>query len=294
MANMQFSALGTEWAIIIDAPSLDSQKLARLQSNIESATDAYDRECSRFIQSSQACAFRDQPAGMYHVSGRLAQILRVAQRLKHSTNGAYNPAVGGLMELLGYDSQYSFQAQPQAAREFVVPEWSIQGDRLQISGGVIFDIGGIGKGFWIDEVAKLIAAAGYKHFLVDGGGDLFGTTKADGSGWQIALEWPGDDQRAIGTVTLRNQGLAVSDVFKRRWDQWHHLISLKTKRPTQEIIWSAAVAENAWLADRATAALTLDWPRAQEIASTELGAQFLAITIDKKMYRSQQWSGEIF
>ncbi|MEX0896188.1 MAG: FAD:protein FMN transferase [Patescibacteria group bacterium] len=296
MPHLQFPALGTEWTIVIDDPeSADTaEKTSTLQAEILAATEAFDQECSRFIQSSQACAFRDQPAGTYTVSQRFAQLLQTAQQLKISTKGAYDPAVGGLLELLGYDANYSFRAQSQAAADFSLPEWSIEGDQLQISGGVIFDIGGIGKGYWIDEIADMVEAAGFKQYLVDGGGDMFGTTKSDGTGWKIALEWPGDAQRVIGVVELQNQGLAVSDVFKRRWDEWHHLVSIKTKKPTQEIIWSAAVADSAWQADQATAALALDWPRAQRMVSSELAAQFLACTFDKKVHRSPDWSGEVF
>src|SRR3989344_2486826 len=136
-----------------------------------------------------------------------------------------------------------------------MPMWTLAAQTLTLDGPAVFDIGGMGKGYCIDRVADIIRSYGHEHFLVDGGGDIFATTKAGGAPWRIAIEYPGKPDMAAGLVDLKDQGLAVSDGFRRRWGKWHHIVDPKSKKSVERVAGAAAVASSAWDADCATSAL---------------------------------------
>ena len=91
--------------------------------------------------------------------------------------------------------------------EFVLPKWELRGQVLWLDGPVVFDLGGMGEGYCIDRVADILETSGYAHYLVDGGGDIYATTKRDGGEWRVALEYPGKADTAAGMVLLKNEGV---------------------------------------------------------------------------------------
>lgn len=284
-----FSALGTRWSIVVDGEILrDDAKQAILE-----YIQSFDRQFSRFIDTSEANAFRDADAGEYIISEEFATLLSKADELRRLTDGVYDPAVGGLLERAGYDATYSMKPLPNTA-EFILPKWKISRQTLTLDGSAVFDIGGMGKGYCIDTVAGILKKFGHTFFLVDGGGDMFGTTKANSSPWRIAIEYPGRADSAAGVVELENQGLAVSDSFRRRWGKWHHLVDPRSNRPIDRVIGAAAVAPSAWDADCTTSALyfapTSRYPAISEIYRSS----YLVFQDDGTTLVSSNWQGEIF
>jgi thiamine biosynthesis lipoprotein len=270
-----FSALGTEWQLSLDVAE-------------------FDQQFSRFIADSEVNAWRHASAGVYQISPQLAEILEFAQKLKVLTRGKFDPAIGTLLEAAGYDPEYSFRPNETQLRTWQLPEWRISGRELQISGPVVFDIGGFGKGYWIDQLSQFLTSQGFPYHLVDGGGDMFATTKKDGQGWRVAIEWPGKPDTAVGEVTLFNQGLAVSDVLRRKWGEWHHVVDPETTQPVVDILSAAAVASTATLADAVTSVVCLTQPSIYKPAVQELGGEYLVINTLNEVHISPGWPGTFY
>ncbi len=296
MNQFSFSALGTEWCIQVDdrVGEGGQNKISnQLQQHILETTEQFDQQFSRFIPTSEANIFRNATAGTYPISKKFATFLQVCQQLQKDTNGAFDPAVGQVLELAGYNPDYNFQP-GEDLTSFQLPTWKVRDQELTISGPVVFDTGGIGKGYWIDQLAKILRKHYFSHYIVEGGGDMVATTKQDGAPWRVALEWPGDSERVVGTVDLGNQGLAVSDMYRRKWGKWHHLINVKKLQPTQEVIWCAAIAKNAWEADQFTSILSLADSNLHAQLAKKRKAEYLVLHKDGQMHVSQNWPGEIF
>lgn len=291
MHTISFEALGTGWHIDIDAENIP----VTLESEMKQLTDQFGQQQSRFINTSEATSFRDKKAGIYTVSPTLATLLNASQQLRHLTNGGFDPAVATLLEEVGYDAEYRLSQAPNRHEvKWRRPEWSIHGDQLSIDGPVVFDIGGIGKGYWIDQLSEYLIAQGFPYHLVDGGGDMKATTKKDGSGWNIAIEWPGKPDTAIGQVELKNQGFAASDTFRRRWKQWHHLIHAQQLQPVEHLAGAVATAPTAFLADQCTSALFFSTEKNYSYCAQQLHSEYLIIHPDDAVLMSRHWSGEFF
>jgi thiamine biosynthesis lipoprotein len=283
--------MGTLWQITVDGDEVSQN----LEQEIYTKTDTFDQQFSRFIESSQANAFRNSSPGSYAISPVFAELLQFAQQLKHETNGLFDPAIGSLLEAAGYDSEYCFRPNKEKVEQWHAPHWQVTGNQLSLSEPIVFDIGGYGKGYWVDQVAQLLTKAGHAHFLVDGGGDMFGTTKQQNQPWKIAIEKPGDPKKATATVELRNQGLAISDIFRRQWSDgnWNHTIDPKRKKPSTEIVGCAVLADCAIVADALTTCLTLVDEQKQAILLKKYKAEFMAVTKNQTLLSSQNWSGKL-
>lgn len=299
MQGFSFQALGTQWSVLIDAEALPQH----IEENIKNLVSHFEARFSRFQDDSEVNQFRHSQKGTYTVSEEFSEILTIAQELKKITHGKFDPAIGTLIEYAGYDKSYSFVAKPNI-ESVTINDWSIEGRDLWLSGPVVFDLGSIGKGYCIDLVSHYLSKEGYKHFLVEAGGDMHGTEKSDGAPFRIALEWPGKPDTAFGIICLKNQGLAASDTFRRRWptlgradrdeNDWHHIIDSKAKKPVQEIIGVTAVAQSAFFADCMTSGIFLssdsDYLKVQE----RFKGEYIYFTQDDKVVKSINWPGEFF
>jgi len=297
--SFQFTALGTAWSISIDQADLSllaQQPTHGLRKKVIDQTADFERRFSRFDQESESRQFVTAAAGTHPISKRLMELLIVADSLRSLTDGAYDPAVGGLMEAAGYSPDYTLKPDQKKLEHWHLPFWSLQLTKhsVTIDGPVLFDFGGIGKGYWIDQISELLFAEGFPHHLVEGGGDMYATTKADGSGWNVAIEYPGKTDLALGTYALKNQGLAASDVFRRSWGRWHHFVDVALKQPTQYIMGCVAVSDSAWRADQVTSVLALTDPSVFSDTVSRIGGEFVVILANGEARMSSNWSGEIF
>ncbi|MGB4834309.1 MAG: FAD:protein FMN transferase [Candidatus Moraniibacteriota bacterium] len=287
MQTIDFQGLGTAWSVVIDAESLPE----RLDETIIGYARDFESRFSRFLPGSEVNAYREVAAGSYPVSSEFARLLERAALLRQLTGGVYDPIVGGVLESAGYGAQSGVR--PVEYGE-ALPIWSIDGEVLTLDGPVAFDLGGIGKGYCIDRIADLIRTAGYGHFIVDGGGDMFATTKADGQPWRVAIEYPGKPDVAAGIVELCNRGLAVSDSFRRRFGKWHHLVDMGARKSVETVVGCAAVAPDAWAADCMTSGLFFAPPEQFPTLARALAATYLVFRADGQTIVSPDWVGELF
>lgn len=291
MLVRSFEAFATPWTLLIDADNFPSE----LMYQILAETEQFEQQYSRFIADSEVFSFRNAKPGKYLVSKRLAEMLTAAKKIEELTWGRFNAAVGLLLEEAGYDSDYSFKQAPKDRQlSNKLPKWSVEDRSVILDGGLVFDIGGIGKGYWIDWVSNFLKDHGFEYHLVDGGGDMMATTKNNGDGWQIALEWPGREDFALGKAVLRNQGLAASDIFRRKWKQWHHLIDASKGEPTSSIVASVAIAENCFFADQTTSILSFTEVGKIPELQNKFECQYLALTSAQQLFVSNNWSNELF
>lgn len=255
-------------------------------------TENFEKNFSRFLPQSKVNAFRKSKAGDYVVSSDFLYLLQSADRLRFLTNGKYDPAVASIFEDVGYGNAKELTPLKRDG-ENIIPSWTLSGSILSIDGPIAFDFGGIGKGYCIDGVATLLRNAGYKYFLVEGGGDMVATTKSDGSSFCVAVEYPGKPDTAASIVNLSNQGIAVSDIFRRRFGKWHHLIDAQEKKTIENVIGSVAVARDAFTADCMTSGLFFAPVHNYPLLANAFESSYIVFQKDGTAQVSSDWAGEI-
>ncbi len=288
MFDYTFESMGTHWSLSIDHQHVTSSVIE----DIKTQTKQFEQRFSRFIKSSESNQFRKSKAGDYLISTEFAGLLNAGQQLFELTGGAFDMSIASFFEQIGYDESYSFRSTKNT--QWNAPKWSLHGKLLSISGPIVFDVGGFGKGYWIDQISQILHKHNFPHHLVEGGGDMVATEKKDNSAWNVAIEYPGQPDQAIGTVELKNQGLAVSDIFKRKWQNYHHLINAKSHKPIHHIVSNAAIAPTAFLADQMTSALSFAQPSQYPFIAQQLSAEYFVIKPQNELLQSAKWPGIFF
>jgi FAD:protein FMN transferase len=283
-----FTGIGTQWHISVDHTTEPKDLWCLIDETVNVFADKF----SRFKSGSLVNHFKNSPAGVYKIDPEFAVLLSFAQKLKEITSGQFNPAISELLSLTGYDSSYSFTPQENKIKDWQIQTWSITEDSLRIEGPISFDFGGFGKGYLIDKLSSLITSQGFSNFIVDGGGDMYGTQKGKNQPWNIAIENPHDNTQSIGVIKLDHKGLAVSDIFKRRWNNRHHIVDPIQKGSADNIIACSVLADNAMTADGLTTCFMLSPQKLWQNLSQKFHANYLVITSDNQIIVDPNWPGE--
>ncbi|RLQ81573.1 FAD:protein FMN transferase [Mycetocola zhadangensis] len=278
-----FDAIGTRWQIDTADPLSST-----LRVGIADLIDDFDRTWSRFRPDSLVADVA-RSSGTFDLGADAPAIFALYRRLHDVTDGAVSPFVGGRLDALGYDANYSFT---QRGIPSPAPVWDevalLVGTRLTTTRPVSIDIGAAGKGYLVDRVAELLHSAGHTAFTVDASGDLVHS----GEPIRVALEHPFDPALAIGVLTLGGGALCASATNRRVWSNGlHHVIDGRTGQPTRSVSATWATAADAATADGAATALFFTTP--SEL-SAALPIQGLRMFTDGSVEYSAGFAAELF
>jgi thiamine biosynthesis lipoprotein len=105
---------------------------------------------------------------------------------------------------------------------------------VRLPAGAGLDFGGIGKGWAVDRLARMLG----RPSLVNGGGDVFASgSPPDGPAWLVGVEDPFRPDEDLLMLRAVDRGVATSSSLRRRWRSGdtvlHHLIDPHTGRPSE-------------------------------------------------------------
>lgn len=277
--NWQFEAIGTSWSIETAEP------LGEIQQVIGERIESFDRTYSRFRDDSLVYAV-GQNAGEYHFPADARKIIELYRRLYEVTDGAVSPLIGSTLSEAGYNKNYSFEE----TEIHDVPKWddvmTWDGISVTTKTPALLDFGAAGKGYLIDIIANILDQNRVTEYVIDGSGDV----RIRGVTQQIGLENPHDYESVIGVAQVENASLCASATNRRSWGKWHHVVDAKTAKPTDDIVATWVVMDDAMVADGLATALFFVGPE-------KLGDwQFEYVRLDKygHIEKSPGFVGELF
>ncbi|HMO78465.1 MAG TPA: FAD:protein FMN transferase [Candidatus Paceibacterota bacterium] len=209
-----FEALGTKWLIEIfdDLGKEESQiTYEGLALFIKKFDDRYSHfKHKSIINNLSDSGFLLEPDQM------TIDLLEYGLNLYHQTNGVFNFLSENTLSMGGYNAIYSSSPIDNSVN---IPDptqvLTISKEKILLVKGQI-DIGGYGKGYLIDLVAKeLKDTYQIKEFIINGGGDMYATTQK-GRPVKIYLEHPTVQNLMIAETTLCNEGFAASSTSTRQ------------------------------------------------------------------------------
>lgn len=139
--------------------------------------------------------------------------------------------------------------------------------------GAMIDLGGIAKGYAVDQAIAKLREAGVTSALVNAGGNLYCLGKNQRRLWRVGLRNPRLRKHLIERFTLKDEAVATSGDYEQYFIEnsrrYSHLIDPKTGQPSTSGITSATViAPNATTADAlATAFSVTDIETTRQILS---------------------------
>ena len=259
------ASMGTTFRIVLyaddptEADWAARTAFARIQSLDDRLSDYQpDSEISRLSTLSSVLA----PTPWVSLSHDLAEVLRAGQEMARRTGGAFDVTIGPLVRLWRRSRRQGELPHPTRLKEarhavghrFL--ELSASADRARLlRANMKLDVGGIAKGYAVDQALAALAKAGITRALVDGGGDIGVSGPPPGlPGWQIALHEPEPD-RGPGTrsLCLAHAAVATSGDTYRFVEiagvRYSHLIDPGTGLGLRQHVAVTVVADHATQAD---------------------------------------------
>ena len=189
------------------------------------------------------------------VPAELRAIIERSKQYGEKSGGIFDITWHGMSRIWHFDETFvpPTQAAVHAAKQ------NVDYRLIQIDGNKVFlpnaamsmGLGGIAKGYAIDRASAILAQAGFKDTLVDGGGDvLVSGTREDGSPWRVGIQNPrGERGDMLGTVQASNRAVATSGDYERfrivNGVRYHHIIDPRTGFPANASISVTVIADTA-------------------------------------------------
>lgn len=280
LVSKTFRAMNSE---IVFQLAIDAGKPGDAQQALETAADelrALEARLTRFQSASELSALNRAAGDWFIASETLFEIVQLALAARKASNGLFDPTILNALEAAGYDR--SFDEIGQRERGGLPPQQPQRaGGRIdldptrraiRLEAGTRLDLGGIAKGWIVDQVIDG-PLLGYTNALVSAGGDLrVRGGPAPGQPWYVGIQdprpaAPNAPDTSLAVLPLGHGALATSGALKRWWlvegQRRHHLIDPRTGQPAKEqragppdasssaehILTATALAPLCWQAD---------------------------------------------
>lgn len=213
----------------------------------------FEERYSRFKKDNELYRFNKQERST--LSSEFFDILEQAQHFHDLTKGLFDPSILPALEQEGYvGATHSFSQEKKASfSELVLQKETRTALKPK---NLLVDLGGIGKGYVVDQVATFLALH-FENFLIDAGGDIFvrGSNLKEGyTYWAIDVEHPLSENESVALLLLKDMAVATSGRNRRHWkkneEEKHHIIDPRTQKSASLDYQSVTViAENTVTAD---------------------------------------------
>ncbi|GJM15631.1 MAG: thiamine biosynthesis lipoprotein ApbE [Thermodesulfobacteriota bacterium] len=227
------------------------------------------------------------------VDPQVIQVLETAKSVASETDGVFDPTIGALtigVYRFGRESDVEPNISDIDKAKSLVnyKDLIIEGHKVYLKNkGMMIDLGGIGKGYAVEQAVRVLKERGVPSGIVSLSGDL----NVFGDQVEIAIKNP-ESEEAIAIFTSKSEDLAISTSgsYERSvnidGDVYHHLIVPESGRPGSEFLSLTVVIEDtSTLADAyATALFIMGKDKALEFLNRHNGIGVFIVFPDYSMY----------
>ncbi len=242
-----------------------------------------ERACSRFEEDSEVTRLVRTVGVPVVVSPVLFEAVRFGVVLGAMTGGAFEIAIGGLMERRGFDRSYRTGTHHTfgdglASTTYRDIQLDAAARTITLRRPMVLDLGAVAKGLAIDLAVRELARL--RDFSVDAGGDIYAAGHGRRDRWRVGIQHPRTAAALSDTVGVTDAAVCTSGDYQRRDKRGdeHHIVDPRTGRSPAELASVTVVAANAMLADGlSTAAFVLGHRRGLALVE-RCGGQGMAMT----------------
>lgn len=165
--------------------------------------------------------------------------------------------------------------------------------------GQVLDLGGIAKGYGVQQVAQILRDHGVTRALIDLGGNIYTLgTKADGSPWRAGIQDPRDPTDIITIVPVTDEALATSGDYERYFEydgvRYSHLLDPHTGWPARDVLSVTVITRDGALGDAlSTAAFVLGPDKGLELLESLPDVEGLVVLPDFSVRVTSGLAGKV-
>lgn len=288
--RMKRPAMGCEFELLlcgrdrqslVDAGEEAFEELARLE-----------QQLSVFIPTSDISDInRNASTRPVPVDPRLFDLLALAKRVSAETAGAFDVSAGPLVERWTAGQEPFSLPGPEEIAE-LTSKVGMEHVRLDeaahsvefVRPGMSLNLGAIGKGYAVGEMASLLRDRGIESGLVSGGSSTVYAIghQPESYAWTVGVVNPAERTERLTTVRLRDQALSTSGGHERFVEvdgvRYSHVIDPRTGRSADDLMIASAVTSDPAESDAlSTAFLVLGIEGAREYCDSHPGVGALLV-----------------
>jgi thiamine biosynthesis lipoprotein len=191
-------------------------------------------------------AFAEGPAKV-GIDPEMAGVIANAARFSEMSGGLFNPAIGNLIKLWGFQSDEFKPVRPDPQEIANLVKTNPRMSDIVIVGGEIYsknpavrlDLGGYAKGYALDVAAAYLRAQHVKGALINIGGNIIAIGTRGGSPWRVGIQHP-RKPGPIATLDLADgEAIGTSGDYQRYFlldgTRYSHIIDPRTGYPSQGV-----------------------------------------------------------
>lgn len=181
-------------------------------------------------------------------------LLKESEKFYNLTKGAYDPAIGNYIELLGFErGTPEIPSQSEILNVLEKVGWKkidiTKSNLLVKKAQVKISFNAIVTGYAVDKMSKILEDNGIENYLINGGGEIF----SRGSDWKIGIQHPRKLNELLGVIIADGMGVATSgdyqQYFEKDGKRYSHIINPLTGLPVEETEAVTIIAKDAATAD---------------------------------------------
>tara|TARA_R110002096_G_scaffold142779_3_gene298297 strand:- start:705 stop:1763 length:1059 start_codon:yes stop_codon:yes gene_type:complete len=264
--------MGTEFTILVWANQSQSDDLTLVVEQAFDRVNQLNQICSDYFPLSEINDLARAPAKVpFPVSPDLYHLLFLSKELTRESEGAFDVTAGPLVRLWRLSKKNSKLPTPEqlerAKARTGADHLTLDTENQTVTKhveGMLFDLGGIAKGYAADAAFSILRDAGYRRTLVAASGDIVAGDPPPGkAGWIVGIETLElePDPNQLNTITLANRAISTSGDARQYIEvdgtRYSHIVSTKTGLGLTERIAASVIAKCAADSDRYATVVTL-------------------------------------
>lgn len=181
------------------------------------------------------------------ISPSMIPIIQDATRYSVQSGGLFNPAIGNLIHLWGFQSDHFVARLPDPASIQALVKANPQMQDIVIDGNkfhstnpaVRLDLGGYAKGYALDQAAAYLRSQGVHNALINIGGNIMALGKHGDRPWRVGIQHPRKASPIATLDLLDGEAIGTSGDYQRFFEvngkRYCHIIDPRTGWPAQGV-----------------------------------------------------------
>lgn len=256
-----------------------------------------DAEMSPFREDSELSRVNREAAGQpVRIGDELYTLIARAQRISKISGGAFDITFASVGYMYDYRHHHKPSDQEIAQQldkiDYHLIKLDPQARTIRFDKqGVRIDLGGIAKGYAVDNGIRILQDCGIKSGLVTAGGDSRIIGDRQGRPWMIGIRDPRNRKGVVVALPLSNTAISTSGDYERFFiengERFHHILSPATGKSAHSVRSATVLGPDATTTDAlSTTVFVLGPERGLKLVESLPGIDAVVIDARGKMHYS--------
>jgi thiamine biosynthesis lipoprotein len=224
----------------------------------------------------------------------LIPIIEQSTILSRQSEGLFDPAIGGLLNLWGFQGDGRPNGPPperEAIAAWVeanprMDDLTLEGDTLRSSNPAVqLDFGAFAKGYAVDLAIERLREFGINDAIINAGGDLRAIGSKDGKPWRVGIRHPQGRGVLAALEVSGDESVFTSGNYERYREhegvRYNHILDPRSGMPVDGVTSVTVIHDNGAVADAAATALVVAGPDEWHRIARQMGIKYVMLVDDK-------------